>query len=77
MTLLRLLLVFAAKAPRVSGCQVLLLQASSAWLDIESLRPLKFDAVGDESMLLDGEKAPELELFMAPGPKTGLLTDCP
>lgn len=59
---------------RLSGCQVLRRQASSAALEVDSRRTdqPEEDAVGDDTrLLLAGEKTPALELFMEPGANMG------
>jgi hypothetical protein len=57
--------------PRLSGCQVLLLQGSSETLDTES-RLADHPEVGDETRLLpDGENVPLLDVLIGPVAKTG------
>lgn len=69
MTLLRRLP--GALKSRLSGCQVRRRHASSAALDMDSLRE-KVDPVGDDKRLpLGEEKTPALDELIGPGPKRG------
>lgn len=78
-TLLRWLLELGWK-PRLSGCQVRRLQASSAAEDVESRRPDQADdGVGGEPRILlpAGEKGATFGLFTAFGAKITRLTGVP
>lgn len=70
-TLLKRLLVLVVLLKLLeSGCHVRRRHASSAAVEAES-RLEKMDEVGDASVLLAGENAPALELFIDPGPNNG------
>jgi hypothetical protein len=61
------------RLPPLSGCHVRRRQASSAALDMESLRDQpEVEAVGEDSkLLLPGDNAPELDEFRLPAPNAG------
>jgi hypothetical protein len=79
-TLLRWLWLAGNTYERLSGCHVRLRQASSAALEVESLRAdhPEVDAVGDEIRLpFAGEYGPVFEVLIALGPYMGRMAPGP